>query len=118
MRANYIFIPVIFLMMILFASCSHTLNRYNAQPIPPKIILVDDMLNNIEMFKEIEKSKMPAVEFWDKKGNRTYGKLVQITRNNIIYSIGNYYKFQDDSLNIIEEIKSVPKDEIIIFKLW
>ncbi|MBN2410656.1 hypothetical protein JXQ31_03120 [candidate division KSB1 bacterium] len=61
---------------------------------------------------------MPPIEFWDKEGNRTYGKLVQITRNNIIYSIGNYYKFQDDSLNIIEEIKSVPKDQIIIFKLW
>ena len=76
------------------------------------------MLNDVEMFKEIDKANMPPVELWDKDGNRKYGKLIQITRNNIIYSIGNYYKFEDDSLNIIEEIKTVPKDDIIIFKMW
>ena len=118
MRSNYVFISGLLFVLILLTACGHSLNRYYIQSDSPKIILVDDMLNNVEMFKEIDKAQMPPIEFWDKDGNRRCGKLVQITRNNIVYSIGNYYKFDNDSLNIIEEIKTVPKENIIIFKMW
>ena len=118
MRSNYFLIACVLFITTLITACGHTLNRYNIQSDPPKTILIDDMLNNVEMFQEIEKSKMPPVEFWDKDGNRKYGKLIQITRNSVIYSIGNYYKFEDDSLHIVEKIKTIPKDQIAIFKLW
>jgi len=100
------------------SSCSHKLNKYNLNSDYPRIILVDDMLNDIDMYQSIETSKMPSIEFWDKEGNRRYGKLIKISKYSIEYSIGYYYKSENDSVKMIEKIESIPKDRVVIFKMW
>jgi len=111
---------VIFAYLLFYLACARTI--YNHQYFPkqafPKMVYIEDQVQRLKTEADIPDEKQIYIEVETKSGTQETGRLIRITENDLVLSRGFYYSTVKDSTLRIENKIALPKQEILILKVW
>jgi hypothetical protein len=99
-------------------ACSGSINQYHPSEMAPKMIYIGDDLEHIKTARDLVDENRIYTEIRTKSGAKESGMLVRITDHDLILSEGYHYTMVDESMNRVENYKNIPKDEVLIMKVW
>ncbi len=103
--------------MVLTVACSNAIHRYHTSDLQPKMVYVGSQLEPIRT-SDLSRGEQVYAEVRTKQGVKETGKLMWISENELILSEGYYYSTVNDSLKRFESQKVIPKEDILILKVW
>ena len=106
------------LIIVTLAQCKNVIH-YQLSTSMPKAVFIDNQVHNIPMANDIYKDKTIFIEITKRDGRRDKGKLIEISHEGIVLAESYYYSELDDSTRVkIDNIVTIPKDAILIMKVW
>ena len=106
-------------LLITFACGKSSLQRYAPSTTYPRAIYVENQIDKIWTEGKIETDKLLYVDIRLGNGRKESGKLIQISEDYVELSKGYYYKRgQEDNIIKFEKVVMIPKNEILIMKIW
>ncbi len=110
---------VLFVCLLLPLACAKTLHRYQPQETLPKIIYIENDAQFLKTQHEIPLERQMYTEVRMADGDLETGRVLRITEEDLILSTGYYYAVVDDTSRIrIENEKVIPKEDILIMRVW
>jgi len=109
---------VTFVMILLTAACAKTHYPYAPKAEMPRMIYVDKDLQNLKTDDGKLTGQRVYVAVTTKEGTMETGKLVRITELDLVMIPEYYYESVNDSVFKYEPEKVIPKDEILILKVY
>jgi len=114
-------IALIFAALLLNVACNK--KALNNQPIfsPegfPRMVYVDNEVQKLKTAADIPNYSPVYVEVRTKAGDQKAGKLLRITESAVVLHQAVYRKTAGDSLLKVENKITVPKQEVLILKVW
>ena len=123
MTSRYFFI-VLILISVLSTACSESVRKHEKQVLVqqpddfPRKIYVENQVNSLNTRVELPAEKRMYVEVTKKDGLKERGKLIRITDRELIVSGGFHYITRNDSLVKVEKKVTIPKEDVLILKVW
>jgi hypothetical protein len=116
----------VFILSGLFLSCSSSFTHYRFDPnvaptTYPKNIYVEDQVFPLNTRGNLSMQDQKYVEIRMKGGELYTGKLINIEYKHIILSEGSSYRSTTDGETTrpySERTISIPKEEVLILKMW
>lgn len=114
----------IFGTLILCTACSQTVRKHEKQLLVqrpddyPRKIYVDTQVNPLNTREELPTEKRMFVEVTKRDGEMEMGKLIRITNEELLLSGGFRYETKNDSLVKVERKVNIPKEDVLILKVW
>ncbi|MBN2089291.1 hypothetical protein JW964_06745 [candidate division KSB1 bacterium] len=84
----------------------------------PKTYFIGDQVELLRTKMILSPEKGPYVEINLKNGQKEDGKLIQILEKNIELNTGYYLKSKNGSLIRVEKNISIPKNEVLLMKVY
>jgi hypothetical protein len=84
----------------------------------PRMVYVDDEVQKLKTSVDIPSHRPVYVEVRTKEGHQRAGKLLRITEIEVVLHEAVYRKTAGDGFRIIESKIAVPKQEVLIMKIW
>jgi len=106
--------------LLLFATAcgKNVITRYHSEDTVPRLVYVHDNVQGLEADDGLLSEKQIYTEVRTKKGDKESGILVDITKNDLVLSEGYYYSTVNDSTKRMESQVVIPKENIMILKVW
>jgi len=117
----YNYIALIFAAFLFNTACTQkTLNNRPAFSPEgfPRMVYVDDEVQKLKTSADIPSYRPVYVEVRTKEGHQRAGKLLRITENDVVLHEAVYRKAAGDSLRKVESKIAVPKQNVLIMKVW
>jgi hypothetical protein len=118
MRSQNWLRTLIIALTILSAACAPSLNRYYPRETSPRMIYVGDEVNGLRTRADLTAANPVYSEIRTVEGGKTTGLLVRITESDLVLNEGYYYSVVNDSLQRQESQRVIPKDDVLILKIW
>jgi hypothetical protein len=109
-----------FLFLLFNLACAKTVynHRYFPKQAFPKMIYVEDQVQRLKTKADIPDEKQIYIEVETKAGIQETGRLIRMTEQDLVLSRGFYYSTVKDSTLRIENKIAIPKQDILILKIW
>jgi hypothetical protein len=104
--------------VLLTAGCAKTIHHYTPEENLPTMIYIEDEVKRLQTEVDISYEEYMYAEITTKKGKRETGRIIRITKEDLVFSPGFYYSTVDDTLVKMESRIAMPKEEIFILKIW
>lgn len=107
----------------LATGCARTEYQYRQMPyFPvdelPRQVYVENQVHQLTTNGTIAESDRVLVEVRTIEGRQEKGRLISISESEILMSSTFYYEADGDSTAKIEKEVVIPKDEVLILKVW
>ena len=123
MTSRYFFLALI-LISALSLACSQSVHKHEKQVLVqqpddfPRKIYVGNQVNSLNTRVELPTEKRMYIEVTKKDGLMERGNLIRITEEELIVSGGFRYSTVNDSLVKVERKINIPKEDVLILKVW
>lgn len=84
----------------------------------PKFIYLDDQISVLNTRGTVQEDKRPFCEIRKKNGTNHVGKLVSIGETYVQISVGYNLRQKNYKQTKVDKYKKIPKNEILILKIW
>ncbi len=84
----------------------------------PRMVYVDDEVRKLKTSADIPSHRPVYVEVRTKEGHQRAGKLLRITEIEVVLHEAVYRKIAGNGFRIIENKIAVPKQDVLIMKVW
>ena len=118
MRLNGYAILALMACLVTTVACSSSINRYHPGEMAPKMVYIGDDLEHIKTRQDLVDENRIYTEIRTKSGLKESGMLVRITESELVLSEGYHYSMIDESMTRVENYKNIPKEEVLIMKVW
>jgi hypothetical protein len=118
MNQNKYIILLLLVYLAFTMACGETLYHYYPKETLPKKIYVGNEVELLKTNVDIPLERQMYVKIRTKTGVEENGRLIRITEEDLIFALGYYYSTINDTLRRLESQKVIPKDEILILKIW
>lgn len=118
MRLNGTTVIALMVCLVATIACSSSIHRYHPTETAPKMVYIGDDLEHIRTARDLVDENRIYTEIRTKSGVKESGMLVRITDDDLILSRGYHYSKVDDSMTRIENYKNIPKEDVLIMKVW
>jgi hypothetical protein len=108
----------ILVISLLTLSCGKTYTRYMPDTDLPRMVYMENDVQNLETVGGRLNDKPVYVEVTTRKGERDTGKLMRIDEDDLVISLGYYYSREGESVVKVDVEKLIPKGEILILKIF
>jgi predicted DNA-binding antitoxin AbrB/MazE fold protein len=117
MRTKKLSILALMSCLVLTVACSNAVHKYHTSDLQPRMVYVGGQLEPIRT-ADLSNGEKIYAEVRTTEGVKETGKLIRISENDLILSEGYYYSTVNDSLKRFESQKVIPKEDILILKVW
>ena len=110
--------------LIFSTACSESVRKHDKQVLVqqpddfPRKIYVENQVNSLNTRVELPVEKRMYIEVTTKEGLKERGKLIRITDRELVVSGGFRYITRNDSLVKVEKRVNIPKEDVLILKVW
>ena len=109
---------MILVISLLTLSCAKDYTRYPPGSGLPRMIYIGDEVQKLETVGSKLQDKQVYIEVRTRKGEKETGKLMRIDDNDLVMSLGYYYSREGESTQKVDVEKLIPKDEIVLLKVF
>ncbi|GEM_PF-6349268 len=101
-------------------ACARTIydHKYFPKQAFPRMVYIEDQVQRLKTEADIPDERQIYIEVETKAGTQETGRLIRITEKDLVLSRGFYYSTVKDSTLRIENKIAIPKQEILILKIW
>jgi hypothetical protein len=82
------------------------------------MIYVHDEVESLKTVQDLPEGEGIYTEVRMADGKKETGRLIRITEFDLVLNDGYYYSMVNDSLTRIESQKILPKEDILILRIW
>jgi hypothetical protein len=116
---KYRFTALALVAIVIFTvACASSINRYYPQTSSPRMVYFYDQVEGLKTDKDLIDGNRVYTEIRTKEGDKKTGMLIRLTEDELVLNDGYYYSKVNDSLERFESHQVIPKEEILILRVW